>query len=227
MSTPWLVLAVMLPPVAAVAAGLGFRGRGADPVVTIALNTVMPGSGLAAGGRPVLEVVLGVMFAQAGLLITGGPANIGFLVPLMAIGGLWASAYTPFNPIVLAASSSRRQSLVTHDTGGSRSSSSARSAAAEPDLDGSNDDPGYDVRIACTECGAQLDVPVLSHMAHCDFCDSDHLIVGHEDTLYVTIPEKIGDAAGLREAILDHYRYQHYLKLYRRSVAPLEASDCD
>ena len=103
MSTGWILLSVLLPPAAASLAGLGFRGRDADPLVTIGLNAVMPGSGLAAAGRPILEVVLGVMFAQASLLITGGPANIGFLAPIMVVGALWASAYTPLNPIVLAA----------------------------------------------------------------------------------------------------------------------------
>jgi hypothetical protein len=64
-------------------------------------------------------------------------------------------------------------------------------------------------------------------MAHCSFCGSDHLVVGHEETLFVTLPERVVDANVLREALLDHYRYQHYLKLYQRTVAPLanKASD--
>jgi hypothetical protein len=61
-------------------------------------------------------------------------------------------------------------------------------------------------------------------MARCGFCGSDHLVVGHHETLYVTIPEKVQNVEGLRQAVLDHYRYQHYLKLYRTSVAPLEGS---
>jgi hypothetical protein len=61
-------------------------------------------------------------------------------------------------------------------------------------------------------------------MVHCPFCGTDHLVVGHDETLYLTVPERVQDEAALREAILDHFRYRHYLKLYRRSVAPLERS---
>lgn len=225
MSTGWILLSVLLPPAAASLAGLGFRGRDADPLVTIGLNAVMPGSGLAAVGRPILEVVLGVMFAQASLLITGGPANIGFLAPIMVVGALWASAYTPLNPIVLAASGSRqRSSTTTISAGGARPSTATKDLTAGGGPVDPSDEEGYAVQVACTECGAKLDVPVLAHMVRCDFCGSDHLVVGHDDTLYVTIPEKIRDRAALREAILEHYRYQHYLKLYRTSVAPLEAN---
>jgi Zn finger protein HypA/HybF involved in hydrogenase expression len=224
MSTGWMLLSVLLPPAAAALAGFWFHGRPADPLITIGLNALMPGSGLAAGGRPTLEVVLGVMFAQASLLITGGPANIGFLVPIMLVGGLWASAYTRFNPIVLAASDpTRRSSSGAIGDAVARPPSNPRDAASADGLDLPNDDAGYEVQVPCTECGAQLDVPVLAHMARCDFCGSEHLVVGHDDTLYVTIPERVRDQAGLRDAVLDHYRYQHYLKLYRASVAPLEA----
>ncbi len=224
MSTGWILFSVLVPPVAAVAAGFGFRDRDADPVITIVLNALMPGSGLAAGGRPILEVVLAVMFAQASLLITGGPANIGFLAPIMIVGGLWASAYTPFNPIVLAAAGPRPRTSVETTADRPQPPSAATRSAPDGGIDGVSDEEGYEVQVACTECGAQIDVPVLTHMARCDFCGSEHLVVGHDDTLYVTIPEKVRDPVALREAILDHYRYQHYLKLYRASVAPLEAN---
>jgi hypothetical protein len=48
--------------------------------------------------------------------------------------------------------------------------------------------------------------------------------VGQDQTLFLTLPEKCADTESLREAVLDHYRYQHYLVLYRRHVAPLERS---
>jgi hypothetical protein len=58
-------------------------------------------------------------------------------------------------------------------------------------------------------------------MVRCSYCNSDHLVVGHEETLLVTLPERIYDTNVLREALLDHYRYQHYLDLYRKAVAPI------
>jgi hypothetical protein len=64
-------------------------------------------------------------------------------------------------------------------------------------------------------------------MAHCSFCGSDHLVVGHEETLYVTLPERVENENVVREALLDHYRYQHYLKIYQRTVAPLARQATD
>jgi hypothetical protein len=61
-------------------------------------------------------------------------------------------------------------------------------------------------------------------MARCGFCGSDHLVIGHDQTLNVTIPERVTDQNALREAVLDYYRYQHYLKLYKSAVGPLERS---
>ena len=39
---------------------------------------------------------------------------------------------------------------------------------------------------------------MLSHMATCTFCGSGHLVVGHDETLFVTLPERIRDEAKLR-----------------------------
>lgn len=223
MTAGWFLLSLLAPPAAAALAAVAFRGRPPTSAAAIGLNAIAPGAGLAADGRPTLEVVLGVMFAQAGLLITGGPANAGFLVPIAAIGALWASLHTPLNPIVLAASArttAHRRAVdpTTRTTGGVPI---RQSGQGTPD-DGS-DEAGYAVTVRCTECGADVDVPVLARMASCTFCGSAHLVVGHEDTLFVTLPERVCDDRTLTDAILDHYRYRHYLELYRRLVAPLEA----
>lgn len=227
MTAGWFLLSLLVPPAAAVAAGVIFRGRLDRPIAAIVLNALAPGAGLAAMGRPTLEVVLGVLFAQASLLVAGGVSSAAMLIPIAIIAGVWASFYTPLNPIVLASSGPLAE-MVRDDT--VPKSSTQPSVGSIPDLglarsdsNGSESEAGYSIAVPCTECGAAVDVPVLSHMARCTFCDSKHLVVGHDDTLYVTLPEKVSDETGLLEVVLDHYRYLHYLELYRRVVAPLEA----
>jgi hypothetical protein len=223
-STGWLLLSLLGPPVAAVVAGAVFRGRNPDGFTVIGLNAVMPGTGLAAAGRPMIEVVLGVMFAQTSLFITGGLANLGFLVPIMVFGGFWGSLHTKYNPIAAAGSAPTPRPTPPHaDKIPTRPAPAASPApAAQPEPEQEIEEAGYSVEVRCTECGAGVPIPVLARMARCTFCGSDHLVVGHDETLYVTIPEKVQDLNSLREAVLDHYRYQHYLKLYRTAVGPLE-----
>ncbi len=223
MTAGWFLLSLLAPPAAAALAAVVFRGRDPGAAISIGLNALAPGAGLAAAGRPTLEVVLGVMFAQASLLVTGGLANAAFLLPVAAIGGLWASAHTPFNPIALAASD--RPPLIARDPDRGVATDSLATFLQDQNQapDGSPEEAGYAVIVGCTECGAEVDVPVLAHMANCAFCGSSHLVIGHEDTLFVTLPEKICDDGSLTETILDHYRYRYYLELYRRAVAPLEA----
>jgi hypothetical protein len=226
-SGAWILFALVFPPAASVTSAAAFRGREANHLAVIALNALMPGSGLAAAGRPSLEIVLGVLFAQASLLVTGGLENIEFLVPIAVIGGLWGSVHTSLNPIELAASSGR----ATYPTVREATSGPAITTRATTDSRDSDklqpEDAGYSVLVRCTECGADVEVPVLARMARCSFCDSDHLVVGQEDTLYVTLPAKVNNEADLMSSVLDHYRYQHYLQLYRRTVAPLEQSSSE
>jgi Zn finger protein HypA/HybF involved in hydrogenase expression len=221
----WLLLSLLGPPIAAALAAAAFRAREAGPVTVIALNAVAPGAGLAAAHRPTLEIVLGVLFAQASLLVTGGPADASFLLPIAAVGGLWASLHTPLSPIALATTNRSRRRPAAGVSGHAVSSgvrgpdeAAREGGSAETTID----EVGYSMTVRCTECGADVDVPVLSHMAQCSFCGSQHLVVGHDETLYVTIPERVTGEEALRDAILDHYRYRHYLALYRRAVAPLE-----
>jgi hypothetical protein len=230
--TPGLVLLALLgPPVAAVVTGLAFRGREAPPIATIALNTLCPGAGLAAGGRPTLETVLAVLMAQASLLIAGSMGSLGYHIPFMVVGGLWASIHTPYSPLATGQMSAS-PILATLRLSGldaplpANAGAAPRSTSAEP---ASNDEgpPGYAVEVRCTECGADVPVPVLHHMAHCDFCGSDHLVVGRDEVLHVTVPERTPTETELREALLDHYRYQYYLKLFRSSVPLIQAGATD
>jgi hypothetical protein len=144
--------------------------------------------------------------------------------PSMVVGGVWAMLHTPLSPLLRAGKAERRppQTSIDHDGAHSAGAESSDDAHARRDAEAETViETQYSVEVTCTECGAGVAVPVLHHMAHCVFCGSKHLVVGHEETLYVTLPERVYDSHVLREALLDHYRYQHYLKLYARSVAPL------
>ena len=221
MSGAWILVALLGPPLAALIAGLTLSARPVHPLVMIGLNTVSPGVGLAAAGRPTVESALCVLMAQASLVIAGAMGSLGYSIPFMVVGAVWASLYTPFNP---AAAADRALDLPgralqsLHTAEGEQapitpaiSGSSFGSSEEEPES-------GYAVEVTCTECGADVPVPVLQHMAHCGFCGSDHLVVGHDQILYLSLPEKTPTEAQLKEALLDHYRYQHYLRLFQASV---------
>jgi len=228
MSSAWAVFSFLAPPLAAVLAATIIRPMKPREEIIIALNSLLPGCGLAAAGRSTIEIVLAVLFGQVSLILTGGTHNLWMYVPSMAVGGVWALLHTSLSPLANA-------------SGGGGERLQRRTADTEPVVDRSptpqnetkrqdQDDAEtvienhYCVEVRCTECGASVPVPVLHHMAHCSFCGSDHLVVGHEETLLVTLPERVYDHNVLREALLDHYRYQYYLKLYRRAVAPLARS---
>ena len=228
MSSGWAIFSFFAPPLAAVLAATIIRPMKPREEIIIAINAMLPGSGLAAAGRSTIEIVLGVFFAQVSLILTGGVHTLWMYVPSMAVGGVWALVHTSLSPLA-------------HDTTGegerlSRQVPEVKPGASQPPAQQTEtkrrdeDDAEtvienhYCVEVHCTECGAAVPVPVLHHMAHCSFCGSDHLIVGHEETLLVTLPERVYDRNVLREALLDHYRYQYYLKLYRRTVAPLARS---
>jgi len=225
-SSSWILLALAAPP-AAVLLGLLLRGTELPPAVGIVLNAVVPGAGLPALGRSTLEAVAGMLITQAVLLGVGGADDLGFYVPIMVLGGLWASLYTPYNPFANAA-----RALTVPPANRAGASGPAKVAAkpaavrdgflSHPDHEPDAGETGYAVAVRCTECGADMEVPVLARMAHCEFCGTDHLVVGHQETLYLTIPAKVRDEESLRQALLDHYRYRHYVQLYQRIVAPLE-----
>ncbi|MCW8984049.1 MAG: hypothetical protein OQK55_01800, partial [Thermoanaerobaculales bacterium] len=232
MTATWTIIAVLVPPLAAIVAGSFLRPRQPAPQLAVALNALLPGTGLAAQGRSTLECVFGVLLAQFSLILTGGLQNIWMYAPSMIVGGLWALAYTPLNPLTAASRESGHR-LVDRVEETLTNSERPRTPETQRPLTGASKpragedeeetiiESNYCVEVKCTECGAAVPVPVLHHMAHCTFCGSDHLVVGHEETLLVTLPERVYDKNVLREALLDHYRYQYYLKLYRRMVAPL------
>ncbi len=225
MSSAWAVFSFFAPPLAAVLAATIIRPIKPREEIVIALNALLPGCGLAAAGRSTIEVVLGVLFGQVSLILTGGFHALWMYVPSMAVGGAWALLHTSLNPLARArAADEERLSRQLPDAEPALSQTPPRQTEAKRQDEEDEEtviENHYCVEVPCTECGAAVPVPVLHHMAHCSFCGSDHLVVGHEETLLVTLPERVYDRNVLREALLDHYRYQYYLKLYRRTVAPL------
>ncbi len=229
MSSAWVLASLIGPPAAALLAHFIFASRETHPGFAIGLNSLFPGAGLAAAGRSTLESVLGVLMAQASLLIAGTMGSLGYYLPFMVVGGLWASVYTPYNPLAMASTvldvtpGSLTRSLKSTIQGAQPEPVSPKKPSNNPD---NGDEPlsGYAVEVKCTECGADVSVPVLHHMAHCSFCGSDHLLVGQEETLYLTLPERTPTETELKDALLDHYRYRHYLKLYQASIPMLQVA---
>ena len=232
MSGWWVAVALVGPPLAALIAGLTLSRREMHPLALIVLNAISPGAGLAAAGRPTVESAICVLMAQASLFIAGAMGSLAYSVPFVVVGAVWASLYTPFNPAAVADSALDipGRSLVRPPTAADSSAPASPAISGAPrgtDRDEEEPSTGYAVEVRCTECGADVSVPVLHHMAHCGFCGSDHLLVGREDTLYLTLPERAPTESELKDALLDHYRYQHYLKLFQASVPLVSAAATD
>ena len=109
MTPAWILVSVVLPPLSAVLATIFLRPRAPGPYLVTGLNAILPGSGLAAVGRPTLEVVLGVLFAQVSLLISGSVHELWMYVPCMVVGGIWGLLYTALNPLTRAADSEKER----------------------------------------------------------------------------------------------------------------------
>ena len=218
MTPAWALLALAGPPAAAILAAALLAPRRPSYAVSILANAVIPGAGLAAARRPLLEVAAGVLLAQVALVTVGRLVDLWMYLPIMALGALWAAWYTPWNPVERLAQLAPPATPVSPPTEPAAPTPTLASAAAAPAHD---EGVAYAVALRCTECGAEVVLPVLHRMAHCDYCGSHHLVIGHEDLLQVTLPERAGDLETLREAILDHHRHLHFLKLYQATVAPL------
>jgi len=232
MSTAWVLIPLLVPPIAALVAHFVFASRGVHPAVAIGLNALCPGAGLAAAGRPTLESVLAVLMAQASLLIAGTMGSLGYFVPFMVVGGVWASIYTSHNPLAVVTGAMETVSRPVPEplVSMQQNQPDTTSTAPQPSKADDEDDDsatGYAVEVRCTECGADVSVPVLQHMAHCGFCGSDHLLAGQEETLYLTLPEKAPSEIELKKVLLDHYRYQHYLKLFQASIPMVQVAATD
>ncbi len=214
MNAIWVLAAILLP------AGGIFIGtllRATSEPVAIFSNAVIPGSGLAMLKRPFLETIAGGLITMVSLLVLESPENLGMYVPVMILGAVWASLYTSLNPLKILGQPAAGASGPAYPLppGG-------KSRTASGEKKKSESDAGYTVRVVCTECGADVEVPVLHRMARCPYCGSAHLVIGQGETLFIAIPDKTADPQDLQNAVLEYYRYEYYKKLYERQVAPLE-----
>ncbi len=99
MSAPWFLFSLLAPAAAALTVTLALRGRRAEDPVVILLNALMPGAGVAAAGRPLVEVVAGVILSTVSLFTIGRTEDLGYWVPIMVVGAAWGLLYTRFNPL--------------------------------------------------------------------------------------------------------------------------------
>ncbi len=213
-----LLLLLVLP--AAAWAATRIAGRSVPPPAAVVVNGLLPGAGLALLGAPFVEVVASVVLGEVALAlwIVSGSA-----VPPLVVG--IASAYW---------ASRRAEAAIRREPSGAHHATTPPPTAERPSLhppapaapprEAGEDHgaAGYSVTVRCTECGADLEVPVLHHTAHCPFCGTNHLVVGHDEVLQLTVPEKVTGPEALREAVLDHYRYRRYVTLYESRVAPIQ-----
>lgn len=79
----------------------------------------------------------------------------------------------------------------------------------------------FKIALRCPSCGAQLAVPACRRMAHCGFCDSDHVCVGGASRIVAVVPDAVADEAALLKTVVAHFRHVRYLELYDRRVRPL------
>ncbi len=197
------------------------------PQAAIVINALFPGAGLVLLQARGVEVLVAVLAGEVGLFLWHVSGNA---APPLVVGlasAFWAAIHArpalPAKNTVLTGPGEKTAPVPAATTSGTpapflRPPKSSSSMGRE-DPSGQ---AGYTLALRCTECGAEIEVPVLHHMAHCEFCGSNHLVVGHASVLQLTVPDRIHGEEELREAVLDHYRYQRYVELYQRRVAPLE-----
>jgi Flp pilus assembly pilin Flp len=108
-------------------------------------------------------------------------------------------------------------------TVGPPASPAPRDAPADEHKSGSAGGTGFALELRCPTCGAALAVPVYHRMARCDFCASEHVVIGRTDILTVVIPDVIPNVGVLTQAVVRHLRDRRYLELYDTRVRPLTA----
>ncbi len=217
-------VALLVLPAAALAASRLEFGN-VPPHVAVVINGVLPGAGLVLLGAPFGEIAVSVLLGDAALALW---MLSGSAVPPLVVGvasALWASHRS--GALIEAGPAAASGPVPPPAPGGTVEPPAVR--AVRPPAPAPSPDPaaeagmaGYSVVVRCTECGADVEVPVLHHTAHCPYCGTNHLVVGHDDILQLTVPEKISGPDDVREAVLDHYRYAYYVKQYEAKVAPIQ-----
>jgi len=84
-------------------------------------------------------------------------------------------------------------------------------------------DPGLAFRLAmrCPTCGAELAVPVYHHMTRCEYCASEHIVLGQGDVIRAVVPDAVTSPEEVHAVVLKYLRRLHFQKLYERRVGPL------
>ncbi|MGV8042648.1 MAG: hypothetical protein AB2L07_22220 [Thermoanaerobaculaceae bacterium] len=94
--------------------------------------------------------------------------------------------------------------------------------AAAASHDDSDEGLAFRLTMRCPTCGAELGVPVHHHMTRCEFCASEHLVLGQGDVIRAVIPDAVTTRAAAHSAVLKYLRRLHFQKLYERRVRPLQ-----
>lgn len=84
------------------------------------------------------------------------------------------------------------------------------------------EDLAFRLNLRCPTCGAEVSTTVYHHMTRCEFCASEHVVLGQDTTIRAVIPDAVTDRAALKSSIVKHLRRLHFQKLYERRVRPLQ-----
>lgn len=93
-----------------------------------------------------------------------------------------------------------------------------RSPAPPP---GEEEGMAFRLALRCPTCGAELAVPVYHHMARCEFCATEHVVLGHEEIIRAVVPDAVTTLEAAHAAVLKYLRRLHFQQLYERRVRPL------
>lgn len=94
-------------------------------------------------------------------------------------------------------------------------------AVSAPALKDGDSGLAFRLAVRCPTCGAELAVPIYHHMARCEFCASEHVVLGQGALIRAVVPDAVTTRPDVHAAVLKHLRRLHFQKLYDRRVRPL------
>ena len=223
----WLVAAVF--PTAGWLAGHWLAGeKGIRPSLqTMSLVGAFAPAGLQRWcGRSLVEQVVGWLLAFVGWAAAALGHDPALLVATWLLGAIWGVVLGSYTlgqdcdaraeepPQVTAGPPPIAVDLPTSSL--PHSSNNPLPAAAEED-----EGLAFRLTLRCPTCGAELGVPVYHHMVQCEFCASEHIVMGQKEVIRAVIPDVVTSREGVHAAVLKYLRHLHYLKLYDQRVRPL------
>lgn len=218
-----LLLAVVVVPLLGLALGrrlLGTRAPRPSLGAAALLGFFLPPAVVTWFGRSPVEIAAAMVvsgIAVAGLAVAHDP-------PVMVAFGLVGAAWG-FYLALMEGSSAAATSPKT--TGSAPAGPSARRADDTPGSRGparrheEEEAMAFAIELRCPGCGAILAVPVYHRMVRCEYCGSEHVVAAPSEPVVAIIPDRIDSEEKLRDALVDHFRYQRYVALYQQRVAPL------